>query len=162
VDRRSFLPGRVNVNTASPAVLTSLSGMSRQIAQKIVEARAEKPEGLTWADLVRVMPNAERNQGGGTPQDPQDPQQQQQQQQSGPGLDQFERLLTMRSAVYRVRCLIREPGSTRVDAVSVLVYWPADSSEEPKIVQWRRPDRYPGWTAWFRPLTEDEESLRDR
>jgi DNA uptake protein ComE-like DNA-binding protein len=160
VDRRSFLPGRVNVNTASPAVLSSLSGMSREIVQKIVERRDEKGEALTWTDLVRLVPNAERKQDGG--EQPPQGQQQQQQQQSGPGLDQFERLISMRSAVYRVRCLIREPGSTRTDAVSALVYWPADSSAEAKIVQWRRPDRYPGWTAWYRPLREDEESLRDR
>jgi DNA uptake protein ComE-like DNA-binding protein len=160
-DARTFLPGRVNVNTASPAVLASISGMTRQIAQKLVERREETPEGLTWADLVRLMPNAERKQGGEEQPPQQQQQQQQQNQQSGPGLDQFERLLCMRSAVYRVRCLVREPGSTRVDAVSALVYWPADGGDA-KIVQWRRPDRYPGWTAWYRPLREDEESLRER
>ena len=45
---------------------------------------------------------------------------------------------------------MRERGSGRTDAAVALVYWPVNPVEDAQIVQWRQPDRFPGWTAWFR------------
>lgn len=156
VDRRSFLPGRVNVNTASPAVLRMLPGVSSDLVQGIVRRRAEKPESMSWNDVL--MLSAAAGQQTQTPPngDATSPQS------GGLQPDPMEKLFCFRSSVYLVRCLLRERGSSRVDAVSVLVYWPASTSESAKIVQWRKPDRFPGWTAWFRPLLENEESAGDR
>jgi DNA uptake protein ComE-like DNA-binding protein len=156
VDRRSFLPGRINVNTASPAVLRTIPGVSSDLAQQIVRRRAEKPEGLTWTDLLELSAQAGQQTdtaGAGDSTAPQS---------GGLQPEQMEKLFSLRSSVYLVRCLIREAGSSRVDAVSALIYWPASASEAASIVQWRKPDRFPGWTAWFRPLLENEESAGDR
>jgi len=156
VDRRKFLPGRINVNSASPAVLRTIPGVSSDLVQQIVKRRTEKPEGVAWADLLEVSAAAGQQTetaGQGNTTAPQT---------GGMQPDQMEKQFSLRSSVYLVRCLIRETGSSRIDAVSALVYWPASTDEAATIVQWRKPDRFPGWTAWFRPLLENEESAGDR
>jgi DNA uptake protein ComE-like DNA-binding protein len=152
-DRRSFLPGRINVNTAPPAVLATVNGLTEPMIDQIVRKREQAPAGLEWSDLLDLVANTA--QPGGAPGGEPPPQGQQQQQQGA--TDQMERLFCMRSSVYLVRFLVREPGSTRTDAVMALVYWPLSPDEPARIVQWRQPDRFPGWTAWFRPLAENEE-----
>lgn len=156
VDRRSFLPGKVNVNTASPAVLRTIPGVSAELVQEIVRRREEKPEGVTWSDLLELSAGAgQQSTPSGDGSDPAP-------QSGGMQPDQMEKLFCVRSSVYLVRCLIRTAGSSRIDAVSALVHWPASPDEAAVIVQWRKPDRYPGWTAWFRPVLENEESAGDR
>ena len=156
VDTRSFLPGRINVNTASPAVLRTMPGVSSDLVQEIVRRRAEKPEGVVWSDLLELSAGAGQQTDTPSTGDASSPQS------GGMQPDQMEKLFSVRSSVYLVRCLIRERGSSRIDAGSALVYWPASTDEAATIVQWRKPDRFPGWTAWFRPLLENEESAGDR
>lgn len=156
VDRRSFLPGRINVNTVSPAVLRTVPGVSTDLVQEIIRRRQAKPEGATWSDLLELSAGA--GQQTETPTAGADPAPQS----GGMQPDQMEKLFSVRSSVYLVRCLIRETGSSRVDAVSALVHWPASADDPATLVQWRKPDRFPGWTAWFRPLLENEESAGDR
>lgn len=156
-DPREFLPGRVNVNTASEEVLETLTGLSGEMRNELLSRRQQKPEGLDWQDMISILGIQSQNsqvQGGNQPpnQPPgggQNPQQQQQQQQQQGAVQVLEQI-TVRSAAYYVRCLVREGTSSQITAASVLVYWPADSSEAAKIVQWRQPDKFPGWTAWFR------------
>lgn len=158
-DRRTFLPGRVNVNTASPAVLASLSGMTSDLADKVIQKRESKPEPLDWTDLLDLLATTGSGNGSGG-QPPAGPQQQQQQQSQGQGqgqgTDHLEKLFCLRSSVYLVRCLVREQGSHRTEAAMALVYWPVSPDQPAQIVQWRQPDRFPGWSAWYRPLAEDE------
>jgi len=173
VDRRSFLPGRVNVNTASKGVLQTL-GLSEEMVDQIMEQRGLKAEGLDWADLLKItIPSS----GGGAAGQPQDPKpeepkpstgvQAQQQQPdpsppaNGPQAPQqpsvpIEKLFATRSAVYLVRCLVRDGMSRRIDAAAATVYWPMSAAEEAQIVQWRQPEKFPGWTAWSRPASENE------
>ena len=162
VDRRTFLPARINVNTAPPAVLQAVGGMNEETARKIVEQRAEKPGGLAWSDLLDLaasggQPAANPPPAGGGEGTPVLPPA------NGGSLspDQIERLFCVRSSVYFVRCLVRVAGSGRTDAAMAMVYCP--SPEEPaKVVQWRQPDRFPGWGAWYRPLGEEEEAVSGR
>jgi hypothetical protein len=138
-------------------VLKSLSGVTDAFVTEILKRREQVPEGLTWSDLLSLAANNNTPAGGeGNPQP-----QQQQGQSGGMQPDQMEKVFSVRSSVYLVRCLIRAPGSTRTDAVSALVVWPADHGEAAEIVQWRRPDRFPGWTAWRRPVLQDEEPAGD-
>lgn len=160
-DRRSFLPGRVNVNTASLGVLSTLNGMTSEQAEKVVEKRQSEPEGLEWSDLLDLLANTGAQNGGGTP-PPGGQQPQQQPANQGQGTDQMERLFCVRSSVYLVRCLIREQSSHRTDAVMALVRWPLSPDDPAQIVQWRQPDRFPGWSAWYRPVAEEERIRRGR
>jgi len=152
VDRRAFLPSRVNVNTASPAVLKTLPGVTDSFLTEVLKLRAETPEGVSWSDLLSLAANNTSPNSEGQPQ-----QQQQQGQSGGLQPDQMETMFAVRSNVYLIRCLIRTAGSTRTDAVSAMIYWPADHGDPAEILQWRRPDRFPGWTAWYRPVSQDEE-----
>jgi DNA uptake protein ComE-like DNA-binding protein len=131
-DQRTFLPGRVNVNTAPALVLQAVPGMTDDIAGKILQQRAEKPEGLSWADLLLMVGQQ--------------------------GASQIEKVLCVRSAVYLVRCLVREEGSQKIEAAVAVVYWPASPDDPAKVVQWRRAERFPGWTAWYRVPGESEGS----
>lgn len=144
-DRRTFLPGRVNVNTAPPSVLKCLPGITEELAENIVRQRRENPAGLDWPGLLKAL-----GAGGTGEGNPQQPNQQQQ------DVGRVERVFSVRSAVYLVRCLLREHGSTRVDAVSATVYLPPDTDDPARTVQWRRCERYPGWTAWYRPPGSEE------
>jgi DNA uptake protein ComE-like DNA-binding protein len=162
-DRRNFLPGRINVNTASPAVLATLTGMNAELANKLVQKRESKRAGLDWTDLLDLLANTGPESGGGNPppdgppqQQQQQQQQPQQQQQQGQGTDQLERLFCLRSSIYLVRCLVREVGSHRTDAVMALIHWPVSPDDPAEVIQWRQPDRFPGWSAWYRPVAEDE------
>jgi DNA uptake protein ComE-like DNA-binding protein len=163
-DSRAFLPGRVNVNTAPAMVLQSVPGLTAEMVQTILRRRLERPEGLAWPDVLDVVGNTNpgsqpNSPPSGAPQ-PQPGEQQQQpgeQQQNRPAVD-IERYLCVRSAVYLVRALVREGASRRVEAAQAVVYLPADPGEPARIVQWRRPERFPGWTAWYR-LPEDQEGM---
>jgi hypothetical protein len=148
VDRRTFLPGRVNANTVSPLVLEAL-GIDQNATQSLLKKRAQRPEGLQWGDLLDVMAPGAGQQGQGQGQD-------QQQNQAAQQIAGITKLFSVRSAGYLVRCLVRDGASTRTDAVMALVYWPASPEDPAQVIQWRRPDRYPGWTAWYRPPAEDE------
>lgn len=152
VDTRGFLPARLNVNTASPAVLSTVPGVTEAFVREVVKRREQTPEGLAWSDLLTLAANQASPAG---------PEGQTQPQNGGLQPDQMEQWFCVRSNVYLVRALIREAGSTRIDAVSATVFWPADRGEPARIVQWRRPDRFPGWTAWYRPLLENEEPVGD-
>lgn len=148
VDPRSFVPGRVNVNTAPAEVLRALPGMTDEGVEKLMEQRGEKAEGLGWENLLS-LPSARpsdtsgerrKERSGGAAQ-------------QSSGLGELERAVSIRSSVYLVRCLVRESGSERVDASAALVLWPGSPDDPVRIVQWRRPDRFPGWSAWFRPAS---------
>jgi DNA uptake protein ComE-like DNA-binding protein len=154
-DSRTFLPGRTNVNTASPAVLATLEGMTAELAAQLVRKRETKPDGLNWTDLLDLLASTTPETGeGGTP-----PEQQPEQTQ---GLDQLERLFCLRSSVYLVRVLVREVGSHRTTAAMALIQLPVSPEDGARIVQWREPDRFPGWSAWYRPLSDDERGGRGR
>lgn len=167
-DSRSFLPGKVNVNTASPRVLRTLPGISADTVTAILKKRREKPEGLDWGDIKDL---ANDDSIGAKPGDANGSFDRytgalssaiQVYQQQRLTLDQLEKLFSIRSSVFLVRCLVREPGSSRIDAVQAVAYWPAGPDEPAKIVQWRQPDRYPGWSAWYRPVGEEEGAESDR
>jgi hypothetical protein len=131
--------------------------MTPELAEQLLAKREKQPEGLDWKDILDLASTGQQQPSGGESPPPTE--------QTGPqapGPDVLERLFATRSSVYFVRCLVRQRGSSRTDAAMALVYWPADPGEDAQIVQWRQPDRFPGWTAWFRPLAEDEEGTRGR
>ncbi len=152
-DTRAFLPNRINVNTAPEAVLEVVPGLTGEMRNELLRLRRERPEGLSWTEVLQALGVQQQGQqnrptdggegGEGTPSEGQPGGQQ------DPGAQVLEHLTT-RSAVYLVRCLVREGASQRIDAAAALVYWPGDSGEPAKIIQWRQPDKFPGWTAWFR------------
>ena len=152
-DQRSFLPGKVNVNTAPLEVLKAINGMSEDLAGQIVEKRRGKPDGLTWADLLKMaaqpqsqttnlglvylqLQDGTGGQGDGirlnfTP--------------AGLTPDQMEKLFCVRSSVFWVRCLVREPGSgvTSRTPVAARSTGPFRRIRPPRSSPWRRPDRFP-------------------
>lgn len=157
VDRRSFLTGRINVNTAPEWVLRSIPDLSSEQTDRILEARREPGRrALSWSDLLELLAGtrtAAEGENGGAGNE--------QEQRQREATARLERRLAVRSAVFRARGLVREPGSRRIDAVSALVLLPPSPEEPAQVVQWRQPDRFPGWTAWFRPA-EKEERIRER
>ena len=150
VDRRAFLPGRVNVNTAPGAVLACLPGMTTEYVRTILERRRERPRGLDWPALLDIM-TAGQQPSGGQPAGQGDGGNGRQQ-----DLGSLERMFCVRSNAFFVRCLVREPGGRRTDAAMAVVYLPASSDEAARIVQWRQPDLFPGWSAWLRQPGEEE------
>jgi hypothetical protein len=172
-DRRTFLPGKLNVNTAPALALRTIPGLSGEVVESIMNRRRELPGGLDWTELLDLLTAGrvdlaeltvslrfEREstalQAGVQPQDPRTNRMQ------GIGTEALEQAVCFRSAVYFVRCLVREAGSQRTEAAMAVVYLPPEEDGAARIVQWRRPDRFPGWTAWFRPAYENEGMTSDR
>ncbi|MFN3651209.1 MAG: hypothetical protein ACK47B_16660 [Armatimonadota bacterium] len=148
-DRRSFAAGKVNLNTAPPLVLRTLGWSDTQL-QALMEKRRERPDGFRWVDLIEMVLSPMGL--GGNPGDDANSRM----------LQRIERAVSVRSSTYLVRCLVRDPQTGRVDAVAATVYWPASPDEAAQIVQWREPDRYPGWSAWYRVPGEEEGATSDR
>lgn len=148
VDRRSFVPGRVNVNTAPGVVLQSL-GLKREMIDDVLKQRGKQLQGMDWPAVMKTVgfplaqAYAEESQGQTF------------------DWSHFERLFSVRSSAFLVRCLVKEGGSRRTDAAAALVYLPSGGGSA-EIVQWRQPEKFPGWTAWYRTPGESEGLTRGR
>jgi type II secretory pathway component PulK len=114
----------VNINTAPAEVLALVPGMDRTLLNAILSYRQNGKAFQSLGDLLTLS--------GVTTQE----------------LQQAAAHLTIKSAVYLVRILVRSAGQPGLYAVEALVEM---TGQGPRVLQWREAQHTPGWAAWVAP-----------
>jgi DNA uptake protein ComE-like DNA-binding protein len=126
VDNSTVYNNVVNINTAPPEVLATVTGMDRTTLNAILSYRQGGQAFQTMGDFLGLQ---------------------------GLQKAEFESVaanLTTKSSVYRIYIKVRVPGQPGIYAVEALAQL---TSNGPQILQWREVPRSPGWASWLVPPT---------